>query len=404
MAASLGLYPTKITAMRTLSFIFPGLLLFAGRAHAQTTLQKMADRLTRLEAVSCHYHTDINNNKDNYHGDITGDCFVTFRKDDIRRVASFRLQSDITTLIYNGHDLFTLHEKDSTYEIRNQPEDKDFSHLSLFYHSLPALRNMLPAIERDDSITKTEGDTLIANQSYKTIRLSMYRQSLEYGDSHQPFTRDVTLIYTLVVDPTSYLPCEIIEHNNIDGDQYAATTYLTAINTRPTSPAGWSWSLPAIQQKYHLAGVPATTPLIAAGMSLPDWVLPAFAAHGDTTIRSGELRGRLLVLDFWIKNCGPCMESWPHLQALQKKYGASLQLLSINAEDSRKDVAFFFTREHPAYQMLYNGKALASQLGVPAYPTVIITDSTGKILYSGVGLDQEKIESIIQKQLPLAGS
>jgi thiol-disulfide isomerase/thioredoxin len=391
--------------MRTIFFVFPCLLLFTGHLHAQSTLQKMADSLTRLQTVSYHIHTEINNSKDNYHGDVTGDCFFTFRKDDIRRVASFRLQSDWGALIYNGHDLFTLHEKDSTYAIKNEPEDKDFSHLSLFYHSLPALRNMLPAIERDDSIAKTEGDTLIANRPYKTIRLSMHRQSLEYGDSHQPFTKDVTLFYTLVIDPASYLPYQIIERNNIDGDAYVAITRLTDINSRPALPAEWSWSLPAIQQKYHLAGVPAVTPLIATGTSLPDWVLPACGEHADTSIRSSELRGRLLVLDFWIKNCGPCMESWPHLQALQKKYGgASVRLLSINAEDSRKDVAFFFMREHPAYQMLYSGKALATQLGVPAYPTVIIVDGNGKVLYSGVGFDQEAIERIIQKQLPLAGS
>ena len=390
--------------MRTLSFVFPCLLLFTGSPHAQNTLQKMTDCLIRLQAVRYHIHTEINNSKDNYHGDVKGDCFVTFRQDDIRRVASFRLQSDWGAVIYNGHDLFTLNEKDSTYEIRNHPEDKDFSHLSLFYHSLPTLRNMLPAIEHDDSITKTEGDTLINNKPYKTIRLSMHRL-LEYGDSHQPFTRNVTLFYTLVVDPASWLPYQIVERNNIDGDGYVAITSLTEINSRPALPAEWSWSLSAIQEKYHLAGVPTVTPLIAAGMSLPDWILPACGEHADTSIRSSELRGRLLVLDFWIKNCGPCMESWPHLQALQKKYGgACFQLLAINTEDSRKDVAFFFTREHPAYQMLYNGKALAAQLGVPAYPTVIIADGSGKVLYSGVGFDQGAIERIIQKQLPLAGS
>jgi len=391
--------------MRILSFVFPGLLIFTGSSHAQTTLQKMADRLTRLQAVSYHSHTEVDNRKDNYHGDITGDCFVAFRQDDIRRVATFRLRSDKATLIYNGHELFTLDEKDSTYEIRNQPEDKDFSHLSLFYNSLPALRNMLPAIDRDDSMTKTEGDTLIANKPYKTIRLAMHRQSLEYGDNHQPFPAGLTLFYTLVVDPASWLPYQIIQHNNIDWDQYVTITSFTVMDIRPTVPDEWSWSTPVIQQKYHLARAPAATPLIAAGMSLPDWILPACGEHSDTSIRSGELRGRLLVLDFWIKNCGPCMESWPHLQALQKKYGgAPFQLLAINAEDSRKDVGFFFTREHPAYQMLYNGKALAAQLGVPAYPTLIIVDSTGKVLYSGSGFDQEKIEGIIRNNLPLAGS
>jgi thiol-disulfide isomerase/thioredoxin/outer membrane lipoprotein-sorting protein len=395
--------------MRILSFIFPCLLLFTGsphaQTHAQTILQKMADHLNRLQAVSYHIHTQINNSKDNYHGEISGDCFVAFNQHDIRRVARFRLQSDKATLIYNGHDLLTLNEKDSTYEIKNQPEDKDFSHLSLFYHSLPALRNMLPAIERNDSMTKIEGDTLIENKPYKIIRLSMHRQSLEYGDTHQPFTSDVTLFYTLVVDPASYLPCQIIQRNSIDIDGYVAITTFTAIDTRPATPAAWSWSTPAIEQKYHLPPMPAATPLIAAGMSLPDWALPACGEPTDTTIRSGQLRGKLLVLDFWIKNCGPCMESWPHLQALQKKYGgAPFQLLAINAEDSRKDVAFFFTREHPAYQILYNGKALAAQLGVPAYPTLVIVDNTGKVLYAGVGFDQEKIEGIIRNYLPLAGS
>jgi len=237
------------------------------------------------------------------------------------------------------------------------------------------------------------------------IGLSMHRQSLEYGDSHQPFTRDVTLFYTLLVDPASYLPYQIIERNNIDGDGYVTITSFTAIDTRPAIRAEWSWSTVAIRQKYHPASVPVATPLIAAGMALPDWALPICEEHGDTTILSGELRGKILVLDFWIKNCGPCMESWPHLQALQKKYGGTrLQLLAINAEDSRKDVAFFFKREHPAYKILYNGKALAAQLGVPAYPTLIIVDSSGKVLYSAVGFDEEKIEGIIRNNLPLAGS
>jgi thiol-disulfide isomerase/thioredoxin len=365
----------------------------------------MVHSLFALQAVSYHSHTEINNSKDNYHGEIAGDCFVAFNGQDVRRVAAFRLLSDQAVLIYNGHDLITLNEKDSTYEMKSQPEDKDFSHLSLFYNSLQALRNMLPAIAANDSITKTEGDTLIANHPYKTIRLGMYKRSLEYGDSHQPLTSNITLYYTLVIDPASYLPYQIIERNSIDGDGYVTTTCFTAIDTLPTPPAALSWSMPDIQRKYHLAGVPATIPLIAAGMSLPDWVMPACGEHGDTTIRSGELRGRLLVLDFWIKNCGPCMESWPHLQDLQRKYGgASFQLLSINAEDSRKDVGFFFAREHPAYRILYNGKALAGQLGVSAYPTLIIVDRAGKVIYAGTGLDQGQIEKIIQNQLPLAGS
>ncbi len=42
----------------------------------------------------------------------------------------------------------------------------------------------------------------------------------------------------------------------------------------------------------------------------------------------------LVLFDFWIKGCGPCMASFPLQQRLQKRYGADgFQLLSINALD-----------------------------------------------------------------------
>lgn len=95
------------------------------------------------------------------------------------------------------------------------------------------------------------------------------------------------------------------------------------------------------------------------------------------------------------------MESFKHLKELQVKYGQrNVQIITINAEDSRQDVDFFYKREKPAYQMLYEGQQLAKKLGVEdnGYPTVILADTNGKVVYAG-DFDKEKITKLIDKMM-----
>ena len=50
--------------------------------------------------------------------------------------------------------------------------------------------------------------------------------------------------------------------------------------------------------------------------------------------------------------------------------------------------------------MVYRGEQLASNYGVSAYPTIIIADKTGKVIYAGRnGFNKEEIEKIIKENL-----
>ena len=54
--------------------------------------------------------------------------------------------------------------------------------------------------------------------------------------------------------------------------------------------------------------------------------------EGKTT-KLGEMKGKVVILDFWATNCPPCLEEIPHLIELQTKYGAET---SANFRSSRR--------------------------------------------------------------------
>lgn len=65
----------------------------------------------------------------------------------------------------------------------------------------------------------------------------------------------------------------------------------------------------------------------AAGFPMPAFRLPVLNAgllEGDTTfLSSAELKGHVVLLDYWATSCKPCIAEQPLLMELQDDYGGS---------------------------------------------------------------------------------
>lgn len=115
-----------------------------------------------------------------------------------------------------------------------------------------------------------------------------------------------------------------------------------------------------------------------AGTSLPAFSLPAL---DGTRIESGDLKGRVVLLNFWATWCGPCKEEMPSLERLRQKFPADqLQILAVTTENRPQEIEAFWKQLDLHFEVLLDEQEELSQaLMVRNLPTTILVDAHGKI-------------------------
>jgi thiol-disulfide isomerase/thioredoxin len=142
---------------------------------------------------------------------------------------------------------------------------------------------------------------------------------------------------------------------------------------------------------------------------MPEWRMEDTAGH---LVRSQDLAGKIVVLDFWGSWCGPCRMELPHFQAIYEKYrGEGVIFYGVNWERvdraQRKAVASTYMEQNgfdfPNVYDLDDRAALLFK--VASFPTVFIADPSGKIRYRNIGFSEGisdiltlQIESLIEEQ------
>ncbi len=121
--------------------------------------------------------------------------------------------------------------------------------------------------------------------------------------------------------------------------------------------------------------------------------------------------GKLLLLDVWYSGCVPCKEAIPELKMLQKRYeSAGLQVVGIAAEPQgtydEQVTAVRTVARNPrvngfTYPILVTDQAtspIMRDFQIRAFPTIILVDASGDIVYYRPGLDAQ-LENEIKRRL-----
>ena len=141
---------------------------------------------------------------------------------------------------------------------------------------------------------------------------------------------------------------------------------------------------------------------LAEGTPAPDWALPTLA--GDT-VRLADLRGKVVLLDFFYKHCAPCCAALPFLQSLHEKYkDRGVVLLGIDPIDDpvKDEMADFLAKRSVTYTVLFSDRELSSTYHIVGYPKLFFIDRDGKIAKVQSGYHptlEESIEEQLQKML-----
>ena len=115
---------------------------------------------------------------------------------------------------------------------------------------------------------------------------------------------------------------------------------------------------------------PSIRPL-KVGDTLPHITLTNVFNYPVSKIQLSDLKGKLIILDFWATWCGSCIAMFPAIDSLQQQFRQQLQIIMVNSvsgtgDSKDKVMAFFKTwnaKHHTSFQTAYAiGDTLAKKL------------------------------------------
>jgi thiol-disulfide isomerase/thioredoxin len=119
------------------------------------------------------------------------------------------------------------------------------------------------------------------------------------------------------------------------------------------------------------------------------------------SVSLSELKGKVVILDFWATWCGPCKASFPYLQKVYEKYqnNPNVKILAINSWERQKDYTAqlenaksFMSSNKYTYPVLIDEKSddqfiVIGKYEVEGIPTKFILDKKGIIAWKVVGFE-----------------
>lgn len=125
-----------------------------------------------------------------------------------------------------------------------------------------------------------------------------------------------------------------------------------------------------------------------------------FVLNNGKTIKLSDLKGKVVLLDFWYRGCLPCIKTIPNLIKLQEEFKGKLVIIGVNDVDIKEDVTEFLRYKKANYYSTYRSEInISKSLNFNSFPTLIIINQKGEIVKTEVGYNDEKTLSKTIKDL-----
>ncbi len=119
----------------------------------------------------------------------------------------------------------------------------------------------------------------------------------------------------------------------------------------------------------------------------------------------GDLRGKIVLLDFFATWCEPCVAEMPHLRAVQNEFREELVVISIGIDpdyDTVERLKQFRSGFNITWTLARDTAGVSTRYNVTAIPALYVLDQSGYVKFRHVGLTEETVLMMeIGKLLPV---
>ena len=294
-----------------------------------------------------------------------------------------------------GQKVYSYKTDESAYTQADAPKEKlDGNDLPKDVVSLLELQNpsLMLALSKSPTGELTENvaeiskadDTKVGDLACPTLKLALNDKSS----------------LTFAIDPETHLIRQakadltpVLKERRADLTLATVTVdYSTIKPDGPVNDDQFAWAPPAgaknaeaMAQAHTLQGVPASA---LEGKPAPGFRLESLAGKKVTLT---DLKGNVVVLDFWATWCGPCRMSLPHLDKLYKEQKENgVQFFAVNLREQKDEIEQFVKETKLAVPVLMDGDGkVAESYGVEGIPTTVVIGKDGKARKVFVGFNDD---------------
>jgi peroxiredoxin len=131
------------------------------------------------------------------------------------------------------------------------------------------------------------------------------------------------------------------------------------------------------------------------GGPAPDFALKDM---GGELVRLSDLKGKVVLMEFWATWCPPCKMAIPELNELQARHeGSNLAILAISIDENREIVEDFMEENEMSFTVLYDDEGVVENYGVYTIPTTLVIDARGNVVEHHMGYAPGIFEQLLEE-------
>jgi peroxiredoxin len=156
----------------------------------------------------------------------------------------------------------------------------------------------------------------------------------------------------------------------------------------PMKPNEFVWAVPEGFSHFDPSAI--ENALLPVATVAPEFQLPRLGG-GKINLADTRRTKKVVLVNFWYAECGPCRREFPHLQKLYERLkGKGMEVIAINRGDTEQQAQQIIQTSKLTFPVALGGSndaggSVYAHFGVMVFPTNYLIAPDGKILWRALG-------------------